>query len=265
MRRGLRRRTLYPSVAGDGEPKISPLWHYMRSMAHVPPPARNRGADALPPREITEQDLEPLRQDMQWRPSAILEWFGPRRDESEHLGRLLVACAVIQGPHRLHEMTERLRAMISAYLPRVKLMRGDEVLASRRPELDRIVKELTTGAMELVQTRARAANDMDGAPANPDGLRMVDLLILVSQIQAVAQAHETVQRRNVAGLDFGMAMARQAPDMRVAEDWLDRLMGNADLNGILLYWPPAYGRVVVVYEDGRLAYDPGREIAETHQ
>lgn len=234
-------------------------------MAHVPPPARDRGPDALPPREITESDLAPLRQEMAWRPSSILDWFGPRRHESEHLGRLLVACAVIQGPHRIYEMTERLRGMIHAYLPRIRQMREDENMASRKPDLDAIVKQINTGTMELVQTRARAANDMDGAPANPDGLRMLDLVILVSQIQAAVEAHEVVQRRNVAGLDFGMASARQPPDMRVAEDWLDRLMGNSELNGILLYWPPAYGRVVVVYEDGRLAYDPGAEIVEEQQ
>jgi hypothetical protein len=241
----------------DDSKKLSPLWHYMRSMAHNPPPARPTGADELPPREVTEQDLLPLRDGLEWRPSAILTGFGPARSESEHLGRLLVACAVIQGPHRLFEMTERLRHMMSAYLNRARLMRNDDALASRRAALDALMKRLNSGMKELVQTRARAANDMDGMPANPDGLRMVDLLVLASQITTSVEAQEVVRRRNVAGIDFGMAVARRAPDMPYAEDWLDRALGNARLNGILLYWPPAYGRVVVVYEDGRLAYDPG--------
>jgi len=234
----------------------------MRSMAHNPPPPRPTGADELPPREILPEDLEPLRRDMEWRPSMILDWFGPCQDDAEYLGRLLVACGVIQGPHRLHELTERLRAMLAAYLPRVRLMRNDDVFAARKPALDQLVKQLTTGTKELIQTRARAANDMDGEPANPDGLRMVDLLILVSHVHTAMQAQEIAQRRNVAGVDFGLAVARQVPDMRRAEDWLDRLMGNSELNGILLYWPPSYGRVVIVYEDGRLAYDPGAEVED---
>lgn len=247
----------------DGDKKLSPLWHYMRSMAHNPPPARAPGVDELPPREITEDDLVPLRgMELEWRPSAILDWFGPARDDSEYLGRLLVGCGVIQGPHRLFELTERLRGMLAAYLPRVDLMRKDDVFSPRKPQLEQLVKQLNTGVKELVQTRARAANDMEGEPANPDGLRMVDLLILVSHVHSAVSAHELAQRRNVAGLDFGLAVARQPPDMRRAEDWLDRLMGNSDLNGILLYWPPSYGRVVIVYEDGRLAYDPGAPIEE---
>ena len=243
-------------MSEDGK-KTSPLWHYMRSMAHNPPPPRPVGADELPPREVTERDLWPLRDGLDWRPTAILEGFGPARDESEHLGKLLVACAVIQGPHRLFEMTERLRHMMAAFATRTQLMRNDDALAARRGALDMLVKRLNSGIRELVQTRARAANDMDGEPANPDGLRMVDLFVLSSQITTSVEAQEVVRRRNVAGIDFGIAMARRSPDMAYTEDWLDRLMGNHRLNGILLYWPPAYGRVVVVYEDGRLAYDPG--------
>ena len=249
----------------DPPKKLSPLWHYMRSMAHNPPPPRPTGVDELPPREILPEDLEPLRRDLEWRPSMILDWFGPCQDDSEYLGRLLVGCGVIQGPHRLHELTERLRGMLAAYLPRVRLMRNDEIFLARKAVLDQLVKQLTTGSKELVHTRARAANDMDGEPANPDGLRMVDLLILVSHVHTAVQALEIAQRRNVAGIDFGLAVARQVPDMRRAEDWLDRLMGNAALNGILLYWPPSYGRVVIVYEDGRLAYDPGAEVEDDPQ
>ncbi len=246
-------------MSTDGPPKATPLWQFMRTMQHSPRAVAPPSEDELPPREITEEDLEALRTDGQWRPSAILERFGPVEQEGEDLARLLIACAVIQGPHRLQEMTERLRTIMSAYLPRMKQMRSNEDLEARRPELTEVYKKLNSGTQELVQTRARAANDMDGSFANSDGLRIVDLLILVTQVQATVQAHEMVQRRNIAGLDFGMAIAAQPPDMRTAEEWLDRLMGNAELNGILLFWPPEYGRVVVVYEDGRLAYDPVAE------
>lgn len=246
----------------DPPKKVSPLWHYMRSMAPAPPPARPVGEDELPPREILEEDLEPLRRDLEWRPTMILEWFGSCQDDAEYLGRLLVGCGVIMGPHRLFELTERLRSMLIALLPRVRLMRNDDMFAARKTALDTLVKQLTSGSQELVQTRARAANDMESLPTKPDGLRMVDLLILVSNVHVALQAQEIAQRRNVTGVDFGLAVARQAPDLSRAETWLDKLMGNAALNGILLYWPPSYGRVVIVYEDGRLAYDPGAPVED---
>lgn len=234
----------------------------MRSMAHVPPPPRPTATDELPPRPVTEEDLYPLRVDLEWRPTQILEAFGPARGDREYLGKLLVACGVIQGPHRLAEMADRLRSMQAAFLPRLRRMRDDEAFVQRQGELDELVKRVNTGLKEMVQTRARAANDMEGEPANPDGLRLVDLYILANQVDNAVAAHEVVQRRNVVGIDFGLAVGLRAPDMRYAEDWLDRTMGNAPLNGILLYWPPSYGRVVVVYEDGRLAYDPGAEPEE---
>lgn len=262
MRIGLQRRTLDGLVSTDGPPKATPLWQFMRTMQHSPRAVAPQSEDELPPREITEDDLEPLRTEGHWRPSGILERFGPVEAEGEDLARLLIACAVIQGPHRLQEMTVRLRTIMCAYLPRMKQMRANDDLQARRSELSDVYKKLNSGSQELIQTRARAANDMDGAFTHSDGLRIVDLLILVSQVQVTVQAHELVQRRNIAGLDFGLAVAAQAPDMRTAEEWLDRLMGNAELNGILLFWPPEYGRVVVVYEDGRLAYDPAAEEME---
>ncbi|MCA9554276.1 MAG: hypothetical protein KC933_29845 [Myxococcales bacterium] len=247
-------------MSEDDQKKVSPLWHFMRTMAPTPPPARATAADELPPREITEQDLLPLREDVEWRPAYILEALGPAEKEADFLGNLLVACAVIQGPHRLYEMTERLRHMMTAFVVRIRAMRGDDALASRRADLDMLVKRLNSGIKELVNTRARAANDMDSDVLRPDGLRVLDLRVLTSQITTSVEAQEVVRRRNVAGIDYGIAVARRAPDMAYAEDWLDRALGNARLNGILLYWPPAYGRVVVVYEDGRLAYDPGASL-----
>ena len=244
------------------KPPPTPLWQYMRSMAHVPPPPRPTGIDELPPRPVTEADLWPLRRELEWRPTRILDDFGPARTEREYLGKLLVACAVIQGPHRLAEMTDRLRSMQANFLPRLRHMRDDEALAPRAGELDELVKRLNSGLKEMVQTRARAANDMEGEPANPDGLRLVDLFIIANQVNNAVAAQEVVQRRNIAGIDFGLGVGLRAPDMRYAEDWLDRTMGNAQLNGILLFWPPAWGRVVVVYEDGRLAYDPGADPEE---
>lgn len=242
--------------------KKSRLWHYMRAVAHSPPPARARGEQQLPPRKVTRADLQPLRDDVEWRPTLILSQFGPAPNEREYLGRLLVACAVIQGAHRVLEMTERLQQLMSVAAPRAKRMIEEESLAPRKDVLEKITKRIAEARLELVQTRARAANDIDGEPINPDGLRYLDLHILTSHLRTAVLCHEVTTRRNLRGIDYGISMASRAPDLPYAESWLDRALGSAQMNGILLYWPPAYGRVLIVYDDGRLAYDPGAAVDE---
>ena len=34
-------------------------------------------------------------------------------------------------------------------------------------------------------------------------------------------------------------------------------MGTAPVRGVQLFWPQDYGRLLLVFDDGRLAYDPG--------
>ncbi len=233
------------------------LWNYMRSVAHSPPPPRARGEMQLPPRKVTKADLEPLRDDIEWRPTRILARFGPAPNEREYLSRLIVACAVLQGAHRVLELTERLQTIMKNARPRTKRMLEEESLAPRKTVLEKVDKRIEEARLELVQTRARAANDFDDEPLNPDGLRFVDLAILTSHVRTAVLCHEVTTRRNLRGIDYGIAVISRAPDLAYAEAWVERALGSAKMNGILLYWPREYGRVLVVYDDGRLAYDPG--------
>ena len=245
-------------MAQDGSPRrLSPLWHHMRTMALAPPPMRPKGEEYLPPREITDEDLEPLRTELDWRPTVVLKKFGPVRTEEEYLPRLIVACAVLQGVHRIQDLTERLISLNGVNLPRIQQMIGNDALASRKGELKDLRRRVNSARDELVATRARSANDLDTELLHPDGLRQLDLLILTEQAATTILAYEVVRRRNVAGIDYGLAVARRMPPQEYAEEWCERALGTAKMRGLLLFTPREYGRVIVVYEDGRLAYDPG--------
>lgn len=240
--------------------KRNKLWAYMPTMAHAPPPRPNQQQMAIAPREITEEDIQPLRIDTAWRPVQVLKWFGPAEHDHEYLARLLVACAVLQGVHRILELSERLLQLITVQFPRVLQMLRDDALESKKPQLEELKARLELARLELPQTRARAANDIDGDPQNPDGLRVMDLDILKAHTQMCVIGHELTSRRNVTGIEYGLGVALNVPSQRYAEDWLDRALGSAEMNGILLFTPEEYRRPIVVYDDGRLAYDPAEAL-----
>lgn len=244
------------------EPRLQPLWHYRYAVGRTPPPPKPRGGnEGLPTREVQPQQLEPLRLEHEWRPSLILREFGPATTDPQYLPRLVVAAAVFQGVHRILELSEKLLTLFNLGQPRVRAMLGDEALKLRKDFLGDLHRRIVGARAELAQTRARAANDLEGEPLSPDGLRLVDLEILSDHTETGILTHEVMARRNVTGLDFGAAVARALPLQRYAEEWLERLFGSAQMHGALLFTPPEYGRVLLVYSDGRLAYDPGAEAA----
>ena len=239
------------------DPKKNPLWRYMPTMAHAPPPRPIHEPGAPPPRVVEDQDMYLLRVGSEWRPNHILAQFGPARRPSECLPRVLVACAVLQGVHRIYELSDRILALVHHYQPRVRQMVNDEALEARKKVIETLQLKLEAARREIPTTRARAANDRETDPQSPDGLRLLDLRILIEHTEVVVVAHEVSSRRNVVGVDFAHAVAGNPPSMREAEAWLERALGTDELHGILLFWPESYHRVLVVFDDGRLAYDPG--------
>jgi hypothetical protein len=237
----------------------------MPTFAHAPPPRPTKQQMAYPPRDITDADLQPLRIDAQWRPVRVLEWFGPARHDHEYLARVIVASAVLQGVHRILELAERLLHLINVQFPRVAQMLRDDSLEQKKPQLEELRGRLELARYELPQTRARAANDIDGEPLNPDGLRVMDLEVLKVHTQMCIIGHELTSRRNVTGIDYGLAVAINVPSQHYAEAWLDRALGSSEMNGILLFTPPEYGRPILVYDDGRLAYDPAQPMPAGEQ
>jgi hypothetical protein len=243
----------------DEEKKApGPLWKYMPlETAHVPPVKRtSMPADPrVLPREPSPDEIEPLRIEGEWRPLIILRRFGPAKADNEYLPRLLVACGVLQGAHRLREIADRLLSMIAIAVPRVQRLAEDKAVERRKPQLEDVLARLQVARQDLPATRARAANEADHA--HPDGLRGIDLEMLVIHAGAVIVGSEIATKRNATGIDFAIHLGSTSPEQRYAEDWVDRALG-APLSGILLFTPPEYGRVVVVYGDGRLAYDPAQ-------
>jgi hypothetical protein len=243
-------------VTDDGHK--GPLWKFVPMVAHVPAVRRNEPAPADPrmlPKEPTAQDLHPLREDGAWRPQIIVKRFGGAKREDEQLPRLVIACAIFQGVHKVRELCERLIAQINIAWPRIERMIEDESLERRHAMLKDLMKRLRFARQDLPATRARASNDVD-FESHPDGLRQIDLAMLVTHMEAVILAAECATKRNLTGLDYAAYTAKNPPDQRYVEDWLERALGTTQLSGILLFTPQEYGRVVVVHGDGRLAYDP---------
>ncbi len=235
-----------------------PLWKFVPLISQSPSVRRTEAVSSDPrmlPREPTEADLATLREDGDWRPVVILKRFGTAKKDSEHLPRLVIACALFHGPNRMRELSERLLAQINIASPRVQRMIDDESLARRHELLKSVMKGMQNARQDLPATRARASNDLDHTN-HPDGLRQIDLEMLVTHMEAVVLGAECATKRNLTGIDYAAQLAKSVPDQRYVEDWLERALGTTALSGILLFTPQEYGRVVVVHHDGRLAYDP---------
>lgn len=247
-----------------GERGRGPLWRFVPvGVLHVPSVKNFQRPGDVPsyPREPQPNDLRPLRVAGDWRPAVILQRFGPMKKEDEYLPRLLVACGILAGAHRVRELCERLVGLANVALPRLTRMVDDEALARRHDSLKDVVDRVIAARQDLPATRARANNDAEFD--HPDGLREIDLEMLVRHTQAVSLGSELATKRNLTGIDFAMALVTSSPDQRYAEDWLTRALGTAPLSGIFLFTPRDYGRVVIIHEDGRLAYDPAIAMPST--
>lgn len=239
--------------------KTSPLWQLVPARALVPPtgPAPLDIGFTRPSREVGQAELRPLRVDDDWRSLRILDALAPAADNSEALSRLLVAAAVTQGPGRLHELADKARGLIVQSHRRVEtLVQGDGLPRPHRGWAEALLSAGKLALAELPEVRMRAANDMDPDVSRPYGLRLLDLMVLCDHVRACVGLTEAMRRPNPAGLGFARALFEHAPEPEFAETWVQRLMGSAPLRGVQLFWPREYDRLLLVFDDGRLAYDP---------
>ncbi len=230
----------------------------MPAQAYVPPGRPTAKHLDLPEvdREAGEAELRLLRSNDQWRSASILERLGPAKEEKFQLPCLMVGAAALLGPQRVFELCERMRSHLNRAQPRIQQLIKDESLGMFKDPLKEVLKRLRLADEELPEVRSRAANEMDIDVSHPGGLRLLDLQILVEHLYPIICASEISSRRNQAGIRFSFGLAQTPPDLRYAEEWMQRLFGARRLRGVRLFWPQQYGRVVVVHEDGRLAYDP---------
>lgn len=242
--------------------KRGPLWKYVPKNTNFSPRIQRwpqldaaKAPKREKPREVTEADLEPLRVGEEWLPWVIVKRLGSVEHGKESLPKLLVACGIFQGPMRIRDLTDNLTTEIKIALPKLKLMLSDQTLARRKPMLQELIVKMQLARTDLVSTKARASNDME--EHGVDGLVALDVDMLVAHIQSVVLGAEIAAQRNITGVDFAVRTAYLPPTLADAEGWVERAFGTTSLPGFLLFVPPGYGRVVLVHDDGRLAYDPG--------
>jgi hypothetical protein len=199
--------------------------------------------------------MQPLRFNGRWEPRRILEYFGTSRDESENLARVITAACVIEGIGRIAELATRIDYYAATALPRLEQMLRDKTFEPRQAVLAELCRQLFAAKREMPATRARAKNDVEAGRV--DGLRHFDLQMLLHYTRMTVGSNEIKLQRNIVGFERALQVARMSPPLDYAELWLDRLTPSSPLQGIQLFAPRELGRVVVVYDDGRLAYDPG--------
>ncbi len=244
------------------ERRSSPLWQLVPARAYVPPvgPRPDPAAPSRPNRQVDARHLEPIRFGDDWRVSALLEELGPAQHGSEQLGRLLTAIALSQGPSRIHELADKAGGLVRVAEPRLAALAEDAALASHRPRLVELLGRARLALAELPELKTRAANEMDPEVRRPFGLRLLDLEVLADHAATAVAVHEIARRPHPAGVAFARRITESPPDAELGDTWLERVLGAAPLRGVQLFFaPPPYDRLLLVFDDGRLAYDPSPE------
>lgn len=241
------------------ERKPSPLWQFVPARAYVPPtgPKPTDTGFVRPRRDVGEQELRPLRIDDDWRVLRILDLLPPAGDPSEALSWLLVAAAVTQGPGRVLELADKAGGLLRRAVPKLEHMVEDPAFGPHAALVRALASEGRLALEELPEVKTRASNERDVAVSRPYGLRLLDLLVLGGHVRTTVGAHELTRRPNPAGVGFGRRLFESSPDPELGETWLGRLLGSGPLRGVRLFWPRDYERLLLVFDDGRLAYDPG--------
>lgn len=209
----------------------------------------------LPPGGL-EGDRAPLAHEGEWGPQAILARFGPSLTDQDQLPRLIAAIAVLLGPGRIAELAVRLTHGFAALRAPLKSLLAVEALAKRHELVQQMQERIKAAELELEEVRKRAQNDLVGRPG---GLRGTELAYLVMALRSFVLATEVAKRRTPLGFEDALVLAVTPPVLAYAEEWAMRLFGTLHFDGFQLFWPKEYARVILVYDDGRLAYDPKPE------
>jgi hypothetical protein len=214
------------------------------------------------PKHLPDPEPEPepeqlvfLSENGDWFPQTILERLGPASEAGEHTSRLLIAAAVTQGARRLQDLIRAIEVGAARFEPALGRLVGDPNFAEWRPRLDKLMKRLATANKYAAAARRRSENDIS---KRPGGLRLLDLIRVISGATAVVEASGFGPKSSPAGLRRAARLFDAAPTVALMQENWNRLLPGPRfrLEGVLFYWPPAYARTVLVYSDGRLAYDP---------
>jgi hypothetical protein len=180
---------------------------------------------------------------------------GPAVDEAHHLAHLLLVLTILHGPERVHALLGRLEAEGRRALGRLKAQ--SELEGLDRQLISDTIAELEALFRDLAPVRARVANEPRGG--QPVGMNGGDLKFMVRLIRAVITAMEVMARPSASGALRTKRFLSTSPIMPDALNWARKLLPAGTQGAAKLAQGP--DRVVVVFGDGRIAYDPARAVA----
>jgi len=191
----------------------------------------------------------------QWSPREILGALGESKHESETLVRLIIACAIIEGPQRLEELLIQIDRLCVGHLPHLNAKLKDKTYRQLGPEVKELVSILAAPRQPLQFVRARIANIRADARVR---FTDYDLNIILYYGRHCISSYLIGTSRNVTAAKDMLRIFSKPPSLLDAEEWKDRLLPAGKKSRALLFEPKDYGRVVVVLSNGSLMYDPIR-------
>lgn len=208
----------------------------------------------MAPRPPPSEFSDLLREDGDWRPKAILDRLGPALSGSEMLQYLIVATAILHGAQKVTLLAQRLELEARRVVPRLDTIARDAALALNADRIGEVVTRCREALRTMPAAKARASNDQLGGRGG--GLRTSDLTNLVSAVGGVVLGVEMSGRPSPAGITRALRLFERHPPFDLITTWTSRLMPGPAAIGFQLYVPPQLGHPVLVFDDGRLAYDP---------
>ena len=209
-----------------------------------------------PPPEYDPTELKVINESLsQWSPREILDALGESKDESETLIRLIVACAIVEGPQRLEELLVQIDRLCAGHHAHLTAKLKDHAYQQLGPGLKELVSILASPRQPLQTVRARIANIRADAQAR---FTDYDLNIILYYGRHCISSYLIGTSRNVVAAKDMLRIFSKAPSLLDAKEWKDRLLTAGTKGRALLFEPKGYERVVVVLSDGSLMYDPAR-------
>ena len=103
-----------------------------------------------PPPEYDPTELKVINESLsQWSPREILDALGESKDESETLIRLIVACAIVEGPQRLEELLIQIDRLCAGHHAHLTAKLKDHAYQQLGPGVKELVSILASPRQPL--------------------------------------------------------------------------------------------------------------------
>ena len=201
-------------------------------------------------------DHEVLNRNLsEWSPRRILEALGPANEESETLIRLIVACAIIEGPQRIEELILQIDRLLAGHHQHLRAKLKDKMYRELGAGMKDLLAVIDPPRQPLQTVKARVANVIADAGAS---FTDFDLDIILYYGRLCIASYLVATSRNVVAAKDMLTIFSKPPSLLDANAWKERFLTEKESARALLFEPKDYKRVVVVLNDGLLMYDPAR-------